>query len=1060
MSGSGYSTGSSPASPVGHVVQLLAAASSVDAAVRVPAHERLQELESKPGFVQLLLEAYADPSVEPQGRLLSVLMCKNVIDRQWNNRSGSGAAIAQEEKLAIKSILLRLVKAATDGGLPHLAELTQVLRRVCRFEFPKQWDGLAHFMLAELTDLRQRGFSDTALAVVLVLHQILKEQSSKRLLSARRESHQLGALLVEPLGGVWALKLEHMKQLQRQGPQSLADDRLWRLSRHLDGSFLLLLVQGFAHLHEHPTGPQMIQLVKEQVELLLALLRGSSELLIQCPFFLKNLKSVLKWWALLFHAHPLAYARANVCSVLHTSVEVLQTLTGLQVAHELRPWLESLQRSSLLLIAHGFNAVALRKGPQPAHQGIALEAATACHSQFSDFTRGHKIGDLCELACHAALRLPAEEVQEWLLDPEAEILGPQSQTDLHQAGENCIRAFGQAPLDRLLVEHLAQRMQEELSQAPVLTDSFETVSRKDTFLWLLALCQAQLKPHLQFQTMLPLFAQIAALVPQMGHQSLCILLPVRLCSVIRAWVAEIPQDAVMPILQLLQSFLRGDGSPKAVRLAALSPLRAMLDRFSDSEAWAQVQGSLIDSCLAVLSIVKTPEVQWRCLNLIHLFLVEEAESGCYAVTEHTLEQLLVLWRAPEESELLVRHALLDVLRALVLMSCRSRSPRLPLSPPLLSCCLTVISDCYAQHRGPSVAASGPESMAALQADAGAAAGALGDQGSATATLFDSGSMLFLGVLRTVELDQAAPLMPFFPKLLAQQTSLGGPPPEWTLDILLEYCALHCSGGAASHLVQFYPALLQVCQSQLQSPGLTRTTDMSLQLLQMLTAHAPTPEALRQTVEVVAPLFRLWATNFDPWSARSAFQYPVPPMLGIFGSWHARHARDFATQAQVLLPGCTARAATVLAASCKHARPVGLRTAILAAALALAETEGADDAFLRELIQSCNDVVLATQRTDISSKLTQTLQAMKSSLSAKLPVAARSHSELQYCLVPMEFRNNLLKEDGSLDDTAVVRWFFSHLAAWLKQLSSRGLDPQVVVAAASEQVREALRSSGL
>jgi len=236
--------------------------------------------------------------------------------------------------------------------------------------------------------------------------------------------------------------------------------------------------------------------------------------------------------------------------------------------------------------------------------------------------------------------------------------------------------------------------------------------------------------------------------------------------------------------------------------------------------------------------------------------------------------------------------------------------------------------------------------------------------------------------------------------------------------------------------------------------------MSLQLLQLLTAHAPTPEALRQTGEVVAPLFRLWATSFDPWCTRSAFQYPVPPMLGLFGSWHACHARDFVMQAPALLSGCTARAATLLAASCKHARPVGLRTAVLAAALALAETGGLDDAFLRELTQSCNEVVCATQRSDVSVKLTQTLQAMKSSLNAKLPVTVRSHSELQRCLVPVEFRSNLLREDGSLDDTAVVRWFFGHLASWLKQLSGRGLDPQAVLAAASEQVREALRNGGL
>ncbi|CAE8704948.1 unnamed protein product, partial [Polarella glacialis] len=923
-------------------------------------------------------------------------------------------------------------------------------------------DGLAHFLLAELQAVRQKGFGEGALGVLLVLHNVLKEQASKRLMTARREFHQLGQLLVEPLGAVWVLKLEHMRQLLSQGSDGLADDRLWRLSRLLDGSFLLLLVQGFAHLHDNPSGPQMIQLVREHVELLLAFLRTHSQQCMQCPFFLKNLKSVLKWWALLLHAHPLSFAQANVSSVLHTSVELLKTCAGLQVNSELRAWLEGLLRSSLLMLAHAFNTVAFRKGPQPAHQGQVLEVATACHSQFAEFLRTHSSGELCELACHAALRLLLEEVQEWLEeDGEDQLLGPQSQTELHTAGEACIRALGQDPLGQPLVEHIAQRMKEELSKPPAASDPYDVVCRKDTFLSLLALCQAQLKPHLEFQVMLGFFAPIAALVPQMGKQSPCILLPVRLCSVIRAWSAEIPAGALPSVLQLLQAFLHSD-SPKAVRLAALSPVRAMLDRFSDSEAWSQAQGSLIDSCLALLGVVKLPEVQWRCLNLIHLFLCEEAESGRYEVTERSLQQLLALWRQPEQSELLVRHAILDVLRALVLMSCRSRSPRLPLSTPLFSCCLGVISDCYAQHRGPAVAASGPDSNAALEADAGAAAAQLGDLASATATLFDSGSVLFLGVLRTVELEQAAPLMPFFPQLLAQQTTLGGKPPEWTLDILLEYCALHCSGGAASHLEQFYPVLLQMCQAQLQSPSKVRSTDVSLQLLQLLLAHAPTPEALRQTREVAAPMLRLWATTFDPGAVRSAFAYPVPPVLAVLGAWHTQHPRDFAEQVAAQLPGASARTALLLVASCKSARPLVVRAAIISAALTLAEGGGLDESFWRELMQSCSDIILLTQNGQgVSSTLAKTLQALKSSLAAKLPAPARSGSELQLCLVPAELRQpGNLREDGSLQDAAGARWLFGRLASWLSGPGRGQVDPQALLAAAPDQVREALRSSGL
>eukprot|EP00434_Breviolum_minutum_P005016 symbB.v1.2.004426.t2/scaffold248.1/size253060/2 len=537
------------------------------------------------------------------------------------------------------------------------------------------------------------------------------------------------------------------------------------------------------------------------------------------PFFLKNLKSVLKWWALLFHAHPLAFSAANVNAVLHCSVEVLRTLTGLQVPTEMRPWLEGLLRSQLLMLSHGFNTVTFRKGPQASHQGNALEAARICHKQFGEFLASHSVADLCELASRASLRLPQEEVQEWLLEPEDQLLGPQCQTELHQGGEACIKALGQAPLDQPLVEHIAKRMQEEIASVPSPNDSYDVVVRKDMLLSLLAFCHSQLKPHLQFQVMLGFILPIANLVPQLQPQAPAVLLPVRLCSVLRTWASDIPGDALMPVLQLLQAFLSAE-SPKAVRLAALSPLRVMLEGFSDHEAWTQVQGQLIDSTLAwkpidwvfpveecqgkkdiqnpempseyiyegiariqeqdsdssaLLSIVTSPEVQWRCLNLVNLFLVEEAESGRYQVTERTMQQLLVLWTRPEEGEYLIRHALLDVLRALVLMSCRSRSPRLPLSQPLLNCCLTVISDCYKVHRGGAANNSGYEASAALQADAHAAAGAIGDSGSASGSLFDSGSVLFLGVLRTVDIQQAAPLLPFFPTLLEQQVNMNGPP---------------------------------------------------------------------------------------------------------------------------------------------------------------------------------------------------------------------------------------------------------------------------------------------
>jgi len=172
------------------VVRILCAAASPDAGLRVPAHGQLLELEGKPGFLLLLLEAYADASADPQGRLLAVLMCKSVVDRHWNTRSGQGMSV--EERTQAKGCLLRLVSSAAGGALPHLEELTMVVRKVCRFDFPRQWDELAQFLLGELQQMQARGFDDRSLAVAVVAHHVLKEQASKRLITARRDLHQVG----------------------------------------------------------------------------------------------------------------------------------------------------------------------------------------------------------------------------------------------------------------------------------------------------------------------------------------------------------------------------------------------------------------------------------------------------------------------------------------------------------------------------------------------------------------------------------------------------------------------------------------------------------------------------------------------------------------------------------------------------------------------------------------------------------------------------------------------------------------------------------------------------
>jgi len=831
----------------------------------------------------------------------------------------------------------------------------------------------------------------------------------------------------------------------------------------------------------------MLVLMKENVVLLLRLLRTRPALMARCPFFLKNVKSVLKWWAILVHAHPLAFAQANITDVLHTCIEVLQSHCAVVQAsprtHEVLQALEGLVRSSLQALTNACNTVAYRQGPQPTHQGVTLEAARACHTQFVEFLQRHSVDSMCELCCSVALRQPAEEVQVWLSDPEDQLQGPGSQTVLHVAGENFIRSLVQPPLERPLVEHVAKRMKEEAAQPLSVSDSFDVVVRKDTFFLLLSLCQKQLKSYLQVQFLLNFLAPVAVLVPQMNDKAPCVLLGVRLCSVLRAWSKDIPPDMVMPVLQVLGSLLQ-EGNPKAVRLATLGPLRELLDRFSDHEAWATLQGPLIDACLLLLSKLNTPESQWRCLNLVHLFLCEEAESGRYEAAERSLGQLVTLWRQPDQGDMLICHALLDVVRALVLMSCRTRQPRLPLSQPLLSCCLVMISDCFAHHRGTGITSVGLEANAALEVDASLAAERLGDRGNASATLFDSGSMLFLAVLRTVDVGQAGPLLGLFPQLLehyscqAAGAAGGAALHDHALDILLEYCSLIIQMVPPESLPQGAPQLRPHCDSLamlcgrcLQREKKDRVCEQCFQLLQLLLAYC-TPgggpdggagnggSPLGSMRGLLEPLFCHWATTYQPQKGPMSFEYPMQSLIPLFCAWQAHHKHHFKQQACSAGPGSGPHVAMLLAACCRFLRPVPVRVSTLLAALALAEEGGTSEAFWRDFLQCCNDLIVSTQKKGSSATLASAMQSLKSSLATKLPVAARSSLVLQSAVLPPELCR-AMREDTPLEEVALVRWFFNYCAQTLQRLGqAQFLNVQALLMAAPVQVQEAFRATGM
>merc|ERR1712066_396127 len=95
-----------------------------------------------------------------------------------------------------------------------------------------------------------------------------------------------------------------------------------------------------------------------------------------------------------------------------------------------------------------------------------------------------------------------------------------------------------------------------------------------------------------------------------------------------------------------------------------------------------------------------------------------------------------------------------------------------------------------------------------------------------------------------------------------------------------------------------------------------------------------------------------------------------------------------------------------------------------------------DAFWPEFFKYCNELIVSAEKKGASALLAQTLQSLKSSLQTKLPVPARSSGELQCCVLPKELRQSR-RDDGTLDEAAVVRWFFERCSHALRQLSAGG-----------------------
>ncbi|CAA6661833.1 unnamed protein product [Spirodela intermedia] len=182
------------ASDLQTVYSLLVSSLSADESVRKPAESTLAQCESRHGFCSCLLEVISakDLASQVDVRLMASVYFKNSITRYWRHRRDSTGIVNDEKSHLRKNSL-------------QLAVLTS---KIARIDYPKEWPELFPTLAQQLESADTLGSQ----RLFMVLFQILKELSSKRLSSDQRNFREIASHLFEYSWNLWKTDVQKILQ--------------------------------------------------------------------------------------------------------------------------------------------------------------------------------------------------------------------------------------------------------------------------------------------------------------------------------------------------------------------------------------------------------------------------------------------------------------------------------------------------------------------------------------------------------------------------------------------------------------------------------------------------------------------------------------------------------------------------------------------------------------------------------------------------------------------------------------------------------------------------------
>ncbi|PNH03022.1 Importin-11 [Tetrabaena socialis] len=143
--------------------------------VQKQAEAYIQSLDGRPGFSSALAEIISNRDTDHSARYLASVHLKNSIHRNWRKRVAL-AGITPEEKAFLRAKVSQLIPQ-DDNQIA--VQIALVYAKMARFDYPTDWPSLFNDLMGNLGP----GNPLVVRRVYLILHHVLKELSSKRLVA-------------------------------------------------------------------------------------------------------------------------------------------------------------------------------------------------------------------------------------------------------------------------------------------------------------------------------------------------------------------------------------------------------------------------------------------------------------------------------------------------------------------------------------------------------------------------------------------------------------------------------------------------------------------------------------------------------------------------------------------------------------------------------------------------------------------------------------------------------------------------------------------------------------